>query len=70
MYKPELPDWKQSDGTPIDCNEKLNMLAENHQEVHQLMQDVFDDAILMGVDEQFMRKVLHLLIDSLKSPKK
>jgi len=60
--------WKQADGTPVACREKLVVLAENHAELAQTMQDAFDDALLMGVDEAFFRDVLTGLVAGLKSP--
>ena len=62
--------WPQPDGTPISCREKLKTLAENHAELAQAMQDAFDDAVLMGVDEQAMRRILAATIDGLVSPKR
>jgi hypothetical protein len=34
-----------------------------------MMQDAFEDAVLMGVDEQAMRRILAEMIDRLVSPK-
>jgi uncharacterized protein (UPF0335 family) len=62
--------WPGSDGTPVSCREKLKMLSENHAELAQTMQDTFEDAILMGVDEQAMRAVLIAMIEGLESPKR
>ena len=62
--------WPQPDGAPVSCREKLKVLAENHAELRQAMQDAFDDAILMGVDEQAMRAILTDLVAALKSPKR
>jgi uncharacterized protein (UPF0335 family) len=62
--------WPQTDGTPVSCREKLRMLAENHAELAQTLQDAFDDAVLMGVDEQAYRQVLQELVRSLVSPKR
>jgi uncharacterized protein (UPF0335 family) len=62
--------WPQSDGTPVSCREKLKVLAENHEELAQTMQDAFEDALLMGVDEQAMRRVLMEMVEGLESPKR
>ncbi len=61
--------WPQPDGTPIDCREKLKVLAENHAELAQIMQDAFEDAVLMGVDEAAMRAILAEMVAGLRSPK-
>ncbi len=62
--------WPQADGSPVACREKLRMLAENHAELVQVMQDAFEDAILMGVDEASMRAVLVRMVEGLASPKR
>ena len=62
--------WPQPDGAPLACREKLRQLAENHEEAGQVLQDAFEDAVLMGVDEGFMRQALHALVDELRSPKR
>lgn len=62
--------WPQPDGTPVSCREKLKMLAENHAELAQSMQDAFEDAVLMGVDEAAMRRILIGMVDALASPKR
>jgi hypothetical protein len=67
---PDAAGWLQPDGTPIACREKLRTLAENHAELLQVMQDAFDDAILMGVDEAVMRGVFITMVEGLRSPKR
>ena len=62
--------WPGADGKPVSCREKLKMLAENHAEARQVLQDVFEDAVLMGVDEAAMRRILAEMIDGLASPKR
>jgi hypothetical protein len=61
--------WPGADGKPVSCNEKLKMLAENHMEAATMLRDVFEDAVLMGVDETAMRQILQELIAALPSPK-
>jgi hypothetical protein len=64
------PVWPQTDGTPVSCLEKLKTLKENHAELAQVMQDAFEDAVLMGVDETAMRRILGEMVDGLHSPKR
>jgi hypothetical protein len=64
------PSWPQPDGSPISCREKLKTLAENHEELAQVMQDAFEDAVLMGVDEAAMRAILADMVQGLRSPKR
>ena len=61
--------WPQADGTPVSCRDKLEILNENHEELSHVMQDAFDDAILMGVDEAFLRTLFAGLVAKLKTPK-
>jgi hypothetical protein len=60
--------WPQRDGAPVSCREKLRTLDENHAEIAQMMQDAFEDAVLMGVDETAMRRILTDLVAGLHSP--
>ena len=62
--------WPGADGQPIACREKLRVLAENHAEARQVLQDAFEDAVLMGVDEAAMRRILAEMVASLDSPKR
>ncbi len=52
------------------CREKLRALADNEAELAQVMQDAFEDAVLMGVDEAAMRAVLAGMVAGLRSPKR
>lgn len=62
--------WPGSDGQPVSCREKLKMLAETHAEVAQALQDAFEDAVLMGVDEAAARRILADIVAGLESPKR
>jgi hypothetical protein len=62
--------WPGLDGNAVGCREKMKMLTENYEELSQVLQDAFEDAVLMGVDEQAMRQVLHDVVSGLVSPKR
>ena len=62
--------WPGADGAPVSCREKLRTLAENHEELRQMMQDAFEDAVLMGVEEDAMRHILTATVAQLRSPKR
>lgn len=68
MSPPQI--WPQSDGAPVSCREKLKVLGENYDELGRVMQDAFEDALLMGVDEAAMRAILQDMVSGLKSPKR
>jgi len=61
--------WPGADGKPIACRDKLKVLAENHAELAKTLADVFEDAVLMGVDAAAMRRILTDMVDRLDSPK-
>jgi len=62
--------WPAADGSAVACREKLKVLADNHAELAQVMRDAFEDAVLMGVDEAAMRRILADLVAALPSPKR
>jgi uncharacterized protein (UPF0335 family) len=70
MIPPPPQIWPGEDGNPLSCREKLKVLSENHAELAQVLRDTFEDAILMGVDEEAMRGILAHMIEGLESPKR
>jgi hypothetical protein len=64
----QAPTWRQDDGAPVSCVEKIKVLNENYAELKQTAQDAFEDALLMGCSETQVRDVLRELIDSLDNP--
>lgn len=62
--------WPDADGNPIACREKLKVLAENHAEAAQMLADMLEDAVLMGVDEAEMRRIMTELVAGLPSPRR
>jgi hypothetical protein len=63
-----FPVWRQPDGSPVSCAEKIKVLNENLAEIGQMAQDALEDAILMGCDEGQVRMVLGRLVDGLTNP--
>jgi hypothetical protein len=57
--------WLQPDGTPVSCREKLKVLEENWAELDTVLRDAFEDAVLMGVDPERLRRMLAALVASL-----
>jgi hypothetical protein len=60
--------WRQPDGNPVSCVEKIKVLNQNLDEIRQLAQDALEDAILMGCDEAQVRAVLQTLVEDLQNP--
>ena len=61
--------WPQPDGEPVACREKVEILDENYDELRHVMQDAFEDAVLMGVDPGHLRTLFAALVDGLKAPR-
>jgi hypothetical protein len=66
--KIEFPVWRDPEGNTVACVEKLKVMRENIEELGQAAQDAFEDAILMGCDEQQVRDFLVQLMQSLENP--
>jgi len=62
------PVWRQDDGAPVSCLEKIKVLNENYAELRQIAQDAFEDALLIGCSQAQVRTVLHELVDALVNP--
>ena len=67
MKKP-LPTWVRDDNSIVACTEKIKVMTENFEEIQQLMQDAFEDGLLMDVSETQMRETLHELVQTLHNP--
>jgi hypothetical protein len=66
MSKLIIPVWFKDDGSKVSCVEKIKVMNQNLQELEQILQDVYDDAILMGVNKKQIRDFLYHMVDSLK----
>ncbi len=60
--------WRQSDGDPVTCYDKIAVLNDNLKDLQQECQDVLEDALLMGCDETQVRDVLSTVVRSLDNP--
>ena len=57
--------WKASDNSKISCKEKIIILNNNVIELKNLMNQIYDEAILMGVDKKQIKKVINNLSNNL-----
>lgn len=64
----QLPTWYAPDGSVVSCTEKIKVMTENLQELGQMAQDAFEDAILMGCDERQVRAFLVEMMQRLENP--
>ena len=69
MKKNKLyPDfWKTTDNSKISCKEKIVILNNNVIELQNLMNQIYDEAILMGVDKEQIKKVINNLSTNLNT---
>ena len=69
---PNIPEpvWRSPQGEVVACLEKLKVLRENLEEIRQICQDAFEDAVLMGCDDAQFRAVLAELVHKLENPYK
>jgi hypothetical protein len=64
------PVWRQPDGKPVSCLEKIKVLNQNIQEIEALCADALEDGVLMGCDADQIKAALHELIEGLGTPYK
>ena len=57
--------WKSKDDEIVSCEEKVKVLNENYDEIKTIIQNSFDDAILMGCDEDDFKKKISDLIKNI-----
>ena len=69
MKKNKLyPDiWTASDKSKISCKDKIVILNNNVIELQNLLNQIYDEAILMGVDKKQIRKVINNLVANLNT---
>lgn len=60
--------WKRPDGSVVACTEKIKVLRENLEELRQMAQDAFEDALLMECEENQIRAVFQEVIGGLVNP--
>ena len=60
--------WKRPDGSIVACTEKIKVLRENLEELRQMAQDAFEDALLMECTESQIRAVFLEVIAGLENP--
>lgn len=68
--KLDLPVWRTPQGEPVSCIDKIKVLNENLEEIRALTQDAFEDAVLMGCDENQFKDVLKKLSETIVNPYK
>ena len=59
--------WKTNNNSKISCKEKIVILNNNIIELQNLINQIYDEAILMGVDKKQIKKVINSLTTNLNS---
>ena len=59
--------WLGKDKQKISCKEKINVLNDNIYELQEVISDIYDEAVLIGIDEEQLKDVLLNLIKSTKN---
>ena len=59
--------WKTSTNSKISCKEKIVILNNNVTELHNLVNEIYDEAILMGVDKKQIEKVIYNIATNLNT---
>ena len=63
-----LPTWLRDDKSIVAFTDKITVMQENFEEIQQMMQDAFEDGLLMEVNEAQMRETLNLIVEQLINP--
>ena len=54
--------WRAKDNKIISCDETNKVLNENYNEIKTIIQNAFDDAVLINCDEKdFKNKIIDLV---------
>lgn len=60
--------WRQPDGEPVSCIDKIKVLNENLEEIEALCREALEDAVLIGCDERQVREVLERIVREIPPP--
>ena len=51
--------WIEKNNKKIACKEKIKVLNENIYELKELINQIYDEAILMGVKKEQIREIIN-----------
>lgn len=57
--------WLRVDGSVVSCMESVKVLNENWHEARDMLQEMFEDAVLLGCGKEAFRAEFRRLIDGL-----
>ena len=59
--------WKTNNNTKISCKEKIIILNNNILQLQTLINEIYDEAILMGVDKKQIETIISKLTTNLNT---
>ena len=59
--------WKSNTNSKISCKEKIVILNNNVIELQNLVNEIYDEAILMGVDKKQIEEVIYNIATNLST---
>ena len=59
--------WLGKDKRKISCKEKIKLIESNLDEFHETLNDIIDEAVLIGIDEDQLKSVLLKIIKNTKN---
>ena len=59
--------WYSKNKEKLSCKEKILLLNNNILEFHELANDIYDEAILMGVRKEQIEEVLANIVKNINS---
>jgi hypothetical protein len=59
--------WHSKNKEPLSCKEKILLLNNNILEFHELANEIYDEAILMGVRKEQIEEVLANTVKNINS---
>ena len=59
--------WYSKNREKLSCKEKILLLNKNILEFHELANEIYDEAILMGVSKEQIKEVLASTIENINS---
>ncbi|PPR24513.1 MAG: hypothetical protein CFH34_01770 [Alphaproteobacteria bacterium MarineAlpha9_Bin4] len=59
--------WVDKNKNTISCKEKIKVINGNLDELTEMLKDIFDEAVLIGVDENQFKKVIQDIVKNMKN---
>lgn len=59
--------WLGKDKKKISCKEKIKLMESNLDEFQEILNDIIDEAVLIGIDEDQLKNVLLDMIKNMKN---